>query len=387
MLNLSRREKNSFALPLHYWAPALLFVFSVTTIAADCETSWKILSREEKARVAANKAGLHFVSAGEKPGYTRLRKGRGFRYKDPKGKEVRDPKLIERLDQLQIPPGYKNVWISTDPRAHIQATAIDDKGRTQYRYHLRWIQTQSNSKFDRTKEFGQTLPNIRKDVAIDLKRKGLPKEKVLALLVRLLDKSYIRIGNESYARENASFGLTTFRKEHVILRGDKVLFDFIGKSGQHHLQKIEDPTVASIVKELKKVRGENLFQYLDEEGYIRAIASDEVNDYLKTLAKNSFTAKDFRTWGGSVAAMQSLLIAGPAKSAKEIKVNIKKAIEFAAATLENTPSVAEKNYIHPKILEAYRKQVPMFSKQRIRTTESTKDIAEKLVLELLEKNQ
>ena len=246
----------------------------------------------------------------EQPGYTRQRRGKKFTYFDSEGKEVRDETRILRFDRLGIPPAYTDVWICPSPNGHLQATGRDDRGRKQYRYHERWRQERDENKYEKMIIFGQALPRIRRRIKRDLKRRGLPREKVLATVVQLLERTFIRVGNEEYARENKSFGLTTMRTRHVQVRGATVRFRFRGKSGKEHDVDTEDRRVARIVKQLQELPGQEVFQYLDEEGERHRVTSDDVNEYLREITGEEFTAKDFRTWAGTVLAAMALRGAG-----------------------------------------------------------------------------
>ncbi len=301
---------------------------------------------------SAEEAGLRYVSD-ESPGYTRQRRGKKFVYFDTQGKEIRDEARILRLNRLAIPPAYTDVWICPSPNGHLQATGRDDRGRKQYRYHERWRQERDENKYEKMVVFAQSLPKIRRRINRDLKRRGLPREKVLATVVQLLEKTFIRIGNEEYARDNKSFGLTTMRNRHVEVKGAKLRFRFRGKSGQEHDIDTEDQRVARIVKKLQELPGQEVFQYLDEKGERRQVTSDDVNQYLREITGEDFTAKDFRTWAGTVMAAMALQAQEAFENKSQAKKNVKAAIGAVARMLGNTPTVCRKCYVHPAVLETY----------------------------------
>ncbi len=301
---------------------------------------------------AAEEAGLRYVSD-ESPGYTRRRRGRKFLYFDTEGREIHDEARVMRLNRLAIPPAYTDVWICPSPNGHLQATGRDERGRKQYRYHDRWREERDKNKYEKMIVFGQALPGIRRRINRDLKRRGLPREKVLATVVQLLERSLIRIGNEAYAKENKSFGLTTMRNRHVEVKGAKVRFRFRGKSGQAHDIDTEDRRVARIIKKLQELPGQEIFQYLDAKGGQHQVTSDDVNQYLRETSGEEFTAKDFRTWAGTIMAATVLQAQEPFENKSEAKKNIKDAIGAVARVLGNTPAVCRKCYVHPAVLETY----------------------------------
>jgi DNA topoisomerase I len=306
----------------------------------------------EELIAAAEEAGLQYISD-ERPGYTRKVKGKDFEYFDTEGKPIRNEQRLLRIKRLAIPPAWTEVWICPSPNGHIQATGRDARGRKQYRYHERWREVRDENKFDRLAQFAKGLPNIRRRVAQDLKLAGLPRRKVLATIVRLLERTFIRIGNEEYARENKSFGLTTLKNRHVKVRGAQVRFRFRGKSGRHHEVDITDRRVARVIAKCQDLSGQDLFQYVDENGEVQDVTSQDVNDYLRQIAGEDFTAKDFRTWGGTVLAAIALSRQEEFQTKKQAKSNIKTAICAVAELLGNTPAVCRKCYIHPLIVEAY----------------------------------
>jgi DNA topoisomerase I len=300
----------------------------------------------------ARQAQLRYVND-EKPGIRRRRRGRGYSYVDPNGKVIQDPVIRERIQSLAIPPAWEDVWIAPLPNGHIQATGRDEKGRKQYIYHARWQEMRNEVKFQRMIAFGETLPLLRQQVDKDLRRHGLPREKVLATVVRLLERSLIRIGNHAYARENGSYGLTTLRSRHVEISSSQIRFEFQGKSGKKHEVTVRDRRLARIVKDCRELPGYELFQYLDEDGKRHAVDSADVNDYLRQISGEEFTAKDFRTWGSTVGAIQALYELGPASSEAEARKKIAEAIKRVAEELGNTPAVCRTYYVHPDVLAAY----------------------------------
>lgn len=300
----------------------------------------------------AEEAGLRYVSD-DQPGYTRKRRGKKFIYFDTAEKEIKDETRILRLNRLAVPPAYKDVWICPSPNGHLQATGLDDRGRKQYRYHERWRAERDENKYEKMVVFGQALPKIRRRLARDLKRRGLPREKVLATVVELLERTFIRIGNEEYAKENKSFGLTTMRNRHVDVKGGNVRFQFRGKSGIEHDIDVDDRRVAKIVKKLQDLPGQEVFQYLDEFGERHHVTSDDVNAYLREITGEEFTAKDFRTWAGTVMAAMALQSQELFENKSQAKKNVKAAITAVAKMLGNTPTVCRKCYVHPAVLETY----------------------------------
>ena len=300
----------------------------------------------------AEDAGLRYVSD-DQPGYTRKTKGDDFEYFDTEGKAIRDETRLLRIRRIAIPPAYKDVWICPSPNGHIQATARDARGRKQYRYHERWREARDENKYDRILVFGHALPKIRRQVNQDMGLRELPRNKVLATLVHLLGRTFIRIGNEEYARENQSFGLTTMRNRHVDVKGAKLSFSFKGKSGVKHEIDVNDRRLANIIRKLQDLPGQDIFQYEDETGEVRNVTSQDVNEYLQEITGEEFTAKDFRTWAGTVLTAMALSAQGPGENETEAKKNIKVAIAAVAKILGNTPTVCRKCYVHPVVLESY----------------------------------
>jgi DNA topoisomerase I len=301
---------------------------------------------------SAKAAGLRYVSD-TRPGIQRKRHGKSFRYIDPTGAPVRDQETLARIKSLAIPPAWTDVWICPNPNGHLQATGRDARGRKQSRYHPRWREVRDETKYSRMKIFGELLPAIRQQVERDLALAGLPREKILATIVRLLETTFIRVGNAEYARENHSYGLTTLRNKHVDVNGSRVSFNFKGKSGKQHSIDLQDRRLARIVQRCLDLPGYELFQYLDEDGAHHSVDSADVNDYLREITSQNFTAKDFRTWAGSVLACTMLQEFVTFASETEAKKNVVSAIEQVAARLGNTPSVCRKCYVHPAVLECY----------------------------------
>ncbi len=296
--------------------------------------------------------GLRFVTDSA-PGIRRTPTESGFEYVDPKGNPITDEDTLKRIKALVIPPAWTDVWICPKPNGHIQATGRDAKGRKQYRYHKLWHAHSHEVKFERMLLFGQKLPEMRKRVLHDLALPGLSREKVLALIVYLLETTLIRIGNKEYSKQNKSYGLTTMRDRHVAIEGWTVKFTFKGKSGVKHSIEVKDRRLAALIKRSRDLPGQQLFQYVDESGTQHDITSSDVNDYIREISGESFSAKDFRTWHGTVLAAQTLLDMGPAETQTAAKKNIVDAIKQVASHLGNTVAVSRKYYIHPMILDAY----------------------------------
>lgn len=300
----------------------------------------------------AEAAGLRYVSDAS-PGIRRLAKGKGFRYVDARGGAVRDGATLARIRALAIPPAWSDVWICASAKGHIQATGRDARGRKQYRYHADWRAVRDETKFERMLAFSAALPAIRRAIDADLRLSGIPRRKVLATVVRLLESTGIRVGNDEYARDNGSYGLTTLRSRHVEVEGSRLQFEFRGKSGKVHTVDIADRRLARIVAHCQSIPGEELFQYIDEAGDRQAIGSGDVNEYIREISGEDFTAKDFRTWAGTMLACEALLAMGPADTARDAKANVNAAIDQVAERLNNTRAVCRKYYIHPAVLDAY----------------------------------
>ncbi len=300
----------------------------------------------------AKAEGLRYVSDG-KPGFTRKLRGKHFLFYGLNGKRITDEAEIKRIRRLAIPPAYRDVWICPYANGHLQATGIDTRGRKQYRYHPDWRKVRDASKFHRMLAFGEALPQMRAQVRQAMAGPELTREKVLATVVELLEKTKIRVGNEEYAKTNQSYGLTTLRDEHLALEKNAIRFRFMGKSGKAWNVKITDRRIAKILRECSEIEGQELFHYLDAAGQVHAVTSGDVNRYLKEISGEEFTAKDFRTWYGTVLAAMALEEYERFDSAAEAKKNVLTAIEHVAKELGNTPSVCRKCYIHPEIINAY----------------------------------
>ena len=304
------------------------------------------------APTVARSAGLRYVGDGS-PGFVRAPNGKEFRYLDANGEEVTDEAALARIRALVIPPAWTDVWICKYENGHLQATGRDARQRKQYRYHARWRNLRDEVKFERMISFGKALPEIRKQVDAALKLSGLPREKVLATIVYLLQATMMRIGNEEYARTNKSFGLTTLRVRHVRIDGSAVQFRFRGKSGVFHDVTVADKRMAKIIQHIRDLPGQELFQYVDDDGTRHAIDSADVNEYLRTITGEDYTAKDFRTWSGTVLAALALREFEQFDSETQAKKNIVRAIEAVAEKLGNTPTICRKCYVHPAVLESY----------------------------------
>jgi DNA topoisomerase-1 len=328
---------------------------------------------------SAKLAGLRYVSDSQ-AGITRRRTGRGFSYRGLDGERVGDMDTLRRIRSLAIPPAWTDVWICPNPRGHLQATGRDARGRKQYRYHPRWREVRDETKYDRMMAFGTSLPAIRARLDEDLSRRGLPREKILATVVRLLEISLIRVGNEEYARENRSFGLTTMRDRHVDVDGSRIRFHFTGKSGKKHDVGLTDRRLARIIERCQDLPGQTLFQYLDEDGERHSVDSEDVNEYLREVSGQDFTAKDFRTWAGTVLAAWALKDFEAFDSEAQAKRNVVEAIERVAASLGNTPAVCRKCYVHPDVLDCYL-DGSMLETLKERTEEKMSDDIGKLLPE------
>jgi DNA topoisomerase-1 len=300
---------------------------------------------------ATDVEGLRYTSDSQQ-GFRRILRGKHFVFRDTRGRAIRDAQVIQRIRKLAIPPAYRDVWICPHANGHLQATGRDARGRKQYRYHPRWREQRDATKFDRMLEFGRALPRIRRRVARDLRSGGLPKEKVLATIVRLLECTLIRVGNEEYARTNGSFGLTTLRDRHVELKSGALVLEFRGKSGIEQRALVSDRRVARIVRDCRDIPGQELFQWLDESGERRPVGSSDVNDYLREASGGFFTAKDFRTWFATLEALTLLRKARPG-STKEAKQQVLATVKAVAEKLGNTPAICRKCYIHPAVLSAH----------------------------------
>ncbi len=306
----------------------------------------------DPAREAARASGLRYTSDAQ-PGLTRRRAGRGFSYRDQDDRAIRDREVLDRIRALAIPPAWTDVWICRWPNGHLQATGRDARGRKQYRYHARWRTDRGLENFDRMVAFAKALPTIRRRCDKDLRRRGMSREKVLAAVVRLLESTLIRVGNDEYARLNRSFGLTTMRGRHATVKGTTVRFRFRGKSGTMHEVGLRDRRLASIVRRCQELPGQELFAYVDDEGEVRDVASDDVNAYIRDASDGDFTAKDFRTWAGTLLAYRALRALQPEDHGPAARRNVVAAMRLTAERLGNTPAVARGSYVHPAVLEAY----------------------------------
>jgi DNA topoisomerase-1 len=300
----------------------------------------------------ARRAQLRWVSDAM-PGITRRRHGGSFKYTRANGSVVRDPATLQRIGGLAVPPAWNDVWICPDPDGHIQATGRDMRRRKQYRYHPRWREVRDETKYDRVIEFGRALPRIRARVDTDLGRRGLTRERVLAATVRLLDLTLARVGNAEYAKANGSYGLTTMRTRHVDIDGERIRLSFRGKGGKRVTADVRDRRVATVLQRCTTLPGEELFQYLDENNDVHTVTSDDVNTYLREISGSEFTAKDFRTWAGTVTAARALRELGAFDSLREAKRHVGQAIEQAAGQLGNTAAICRRCYVHPQVLDAY----------------------------------
>jgi DNA topoisomerase-1 len=314
-------------------------------------TTRAIEAEGDATQETAKAAGLRYVTD-ERPGITRRKHGRGFSYRDRSGAVIRDRRTLDRIRALAIPPAWTDVWICPHPNGHVQATGRDARGRKQHRYHPEWHAHRDEAKFGRMIAFAEALPRIRERTDADLRRPGLPREKVLAAVIRLLELTLIRVGNDEYARLNRSFGLTTLRDRHARIDGTAVRFRFRGKGGKMHEVGLRDRRLATIVRRCQELPGQELFQY-DDDGEVRDVASDDVNQYLREISGGDFTAKDFRTWAGTVLAFRALRALQPADDERTQRRNVVEAIRQTAGRLGNTAAVCRRSYVHPAVLEAY----------------------------------
>jgi DNA topoisomerase-1 len=310
------------------------------------------MARDTAQTTPAERTLLAYVNDQEQ-GLRRLAHGQGFAYVDENGRAVKDAATLDRIKALAIPPAWTRVWICPDPNGHIQAVGRDQKNRKQYRYHPEWRADRDARKYDRMAAFGRALPRLRKRLEHDLRRRGLPREKVLAAVVSLLELTLIRVGNDEYAKQNKSFGLTTLRKRHLKLAGGGAVFEFVGKSGKTHRTGFRDRRLARIVAACQELRGQRLFQYVDDDGQRRAIESSDVNDYIRATCGDDFSAKDFRTWYGSLAALEALSLSPKPQTQTEARRTLNACVKAVAGLLGNTPAVCRAAYIHPKVLEAF----------------------------------
>ncbi len=336
---------------------------------------------------SAKEAGLRYFNEG-KLTISRHKHGDGWRYLDKNEEPVKDVDTITRIKSLVLPPAWTEVRISPAHNSHLQAVGLDEKGRKQYRYHPEWLKFRDQTKYDKLIDFGKALPKIRRQVAEDIALRGLPREKVLATIVKLLEKTMIRIGNEQYAQENKSYGLTTLQNRHVDVGSEKVKINFKGKSGQFHNIELEDRRLARLIGKLQDLPGQDLFQFIDEDDNLHGIDSADVNEYIQDAAGDLFTAKDFRTWRGTVLAAWFLADAERAKTEKENKRIVTEIVREVAAELGNTPTVCRKCYIHPTVIETFLTDSGLTIKSISTIEVDTVDLLpeEKIVLEFLKEN-
>lgn len=307
-------------------------------------------------------AHLRYIAESAK-GYSRKKVGEHYQYFNTDDKRINDKKTVERINKLRIPPAWKKVWISPSHNSHLQATGFDEKGRKQYIYHPKWIEISQESKFDKLIDFALSLPKIRGRLDYDLSGKLLDRKKVIATVVWLLQKTFIRVGNEEYAKENESFGLTTLRNRHVKISGSDIKFQFKGKSGVEHFVEVHNPKVAKIIKQCSELPGFELFQYVDDKGNRHVVDSSDINEYLADTTKEKITAKDFRTWGGTTLSAQTLYKLGDFSDDKILKKNMVEAVKAVASHLRNTVAVCRSYYIHPVIFKSYedKRLIPHFN--------------------------
>jgi DNA topoisomerase-1 len=311
------------------------------------------MAEPNPAEADVHAAGLTYVSDLD-PGIRRRKAGLGFNYRGADGKPVTDAATLDRIRKLAIPPAWTDVWIAPTARGHIQATGRDARGRKQYRYHDKWRQQRDGGKFDRLIAFGRALPKLRARIDRDLAARGLPREKVLAAVLRVMEMTLIRVGNEEYAKTNKSFGLTTLRDRHATIGSERAVFEFRGKSGKLHRTSFRDRRLARVVKACQDLPGQRLFQYLDDDGERRAVESADVNGYLREAMGEDFSAKDLRTWAGTVAAARALATLPECADEGGAKHNINACVKAVAGVLGNTPAVCRSAYIHPAVLDAYQ---------------------------------
>ncbi|HEV3155460.1 MAG TPA: DNA topoisomerase IB [Candidatus Baltobacteraceae bacterium] len=330
---------------------------------------------------AAKSAGLRYVSDSI-PGIRRRRHGQTFAYFDPNGKEIEDDALLKRIKSLAVPPAYEDVWICPLENGHLQATGRDARGRKQYRYHKRWREVRDETKYGKMIAFAERLPKIRTQVDADLALPGLPREKVLATIVQLLETTAIRVGNDEYAKENNSFGLTTLRNKHAKVDGSTVRFSFKGKSGVKHAIDLRDRRLARIIRQCQDLPGQQLFEYIGDDGETRSVDSSDVNDYIRAISGEEFSAKDFRTWVGTVSCAMLLAQEHEAQTQTERKAYVTGAIKDVAKRLGNTPTVCRKCYVHPDVVEAYMEEGRFDLQRKVRHTKGLLD-EERFVLALL----
>lgn len=312
----------------------------------------KKLPAKSDVAAYAKTAGLRYITDA-KPGFSRKKSGKNFVFYDASGKVIKDKDEVQRIKSLAIPPAYKNVWISPFANGHIQATGIDAKGRKQYRYHANWRNVRDAAKFSHILEFGEKLPEIRRVAAKHMAQNGLTRDKVLATVVTLLEKTLIRVGNDEYAKSNESYGLTTLKDKHVEIKGQAMHFKFKGKSGKEWNLKLSDRRIANVLKKCEEIEGQELLKYVDDDGNVRDVTSSDVNAYLREITGEDFTAKDYRTWSGTVLAAMALQEYSNYDTTAQAKKNVIAAIDNVSKKLGNTPTICRKCYVHPEVLSSY----------------------------------
>lgn len=334
----------------------------------------------------ARAVGLRYVSD-QVPGIRRYRAKDGFRYKDRHGQPIKDEAVLARVKSLAIPPAWEEVWICPYANGHLQATGRDARGRKQYRYHPKWREVRDEAKYERMIKFGKALPALRDKVALDLAKPGLPREKVLAAVIRMLDLTGVRIGNEEYARENRSFGLTTLLNRHVRVTGAQIELRFRGKSKVFHALKVRDRRMANIIRRMRDLPGQELFHYLNDQDEVCSIESSDVNEYLRAITGENYTAKDFRTWTGTMLATLLLLDLAHYASKTEAKKNVEEAVKIVAQRLGNTPRICKTCYIHPAVFETYLDEEKWRQWQVCQTQAGDRqNCEEEIVLDFLERH-
>jgi DNA topoisomerase-1 len=323
--------------------------------AAPILTHRDFLKIDKDYEAAASVANLRYVSDKDE-GISRTKKGSGFSY-SYRGKTVQDEKILERIKKLAIPPAWTNVWICYSPNGHIQAIGYDVRGRKQYRYHARWSAVQQETKFHRMIEFGKVLPVLRRKIQKDLSLTGFPEAKVMATVLSIMERTFIRIGNEGYEKLYGSYGLTTLKNNHVNVKGDQITFSFKGKKGVYHKVTLKNKKFARIIRQCKSIPGKELFQYYDEDGELKKVDSGQVNQYLKDCLEMDFTTKDFRTWAGTVSMLEALRACPPCEQKSDLQKNITAALQEVSAKLGNTITVCKKYYVHPEIVRLYKEEL------------------------------
>jgi DNA topoisomerase-1 len=307
---------------------------------------------DRQLRAVLGRVRLRYV-CDTSAGYRRERNGSGFVYRDARGRPLRNPRTLKRIESIVIPPAWRDVWICPAANGHVQATGRDARGRKQYRYHPRWSEIRSDSKYDRLCDFAGALSTIRRKSAAHIRQSGLTRQRVLATVVRILDHTLIRVGGEEYARDNGSYGLATLRCRHVKLASRSVHLQFRGKSGQHHEIRIDDPRLVKIVRRCHELPGHELFKYIDEDGHVCDVGSGDINAYIREISGSDFTSKDFRTWGGTVHAAIELCVLGYPRNQTELKHKLAEAVRQTALRLGNRPAACRKHYIHPTVFDAF----------------------------------